>query len=71
MAGDGWHVEWISRRPTNLFDPTRFYKNTQSDQITTTRRPYRADQYILISAGPDGEYGTADDICNFDWKYKQ
>jgi type II secretory pathway pseudopilin PulG len=54
-----------------LFDPTRFYMNTQSDQITTTRRPYRADQYILISAGPDGEYGTADDICNFEWKYKQ
>ncbi len=54
-----------------LLDPTRFYMDTQSDQITTTRRPYRADQYILISAGPDGEYGTADDICNFEWKYKQ
>jgi type II secretory pathway pseudopilin PulG len=54
-----------------LFDPTRFYMNTQSDQITTTRRPYRADQYILISAGADGEYGTADDICNFEWRYKQ
>jgi type II secretory pathway pseudopilin PulG len=49
--------------------PTRFYQNTQSDKITAVR-PYRADSYILISAGPDGEYGTADDICNFDWKYK-
>jgi type II secretory pathway pseudopilin PulG len=48
----------------------RFYWNTWNDQVTTTRRPYRSDTYILISAGNDGEYGTADDICNFDWKYK-
>jgi competence protein ComGC len=53
-----------------LEDPVRFYKNTQSHQITTARRPFRADQYILISAGWDAEYGTADDICNYEWKYK-
>jgi hypothetical protein len=47
----------------------RFYSNTQSDKIITTSRPYNADKFILISAGYDGEYGTADDICNFDWKY--
>ena len=29
-------------------------------------RPYRASSYILISAGKDGYYGTADDITNFD-----
>ncbi len=28
-------------------------------------RPYNPDNYILISAGPDGYYGTADDIHNF------
>lgn len=50
---------------------TRFYWNTWNDQVTTTFRPYRSDTYILISAGNDGEYGTADDICNFDWKYKE
>jgi len=33
--------------------------------ITTIRRPYRADSYILISAGYDGLYGTKDDILNF------
>jgi type II secretory pathway pseudopilin PulG len=49
----------------------RFYENTWNDQVTTTVRPYRSDTYILISAGNDGEYGTADDICNFDWRYKQ
>ena len=30
------------------------------------KRPYRADSYILISAGKDGLYGTADDIFNFE-----
>ena len=51
-------------------DGAGFYKYTESHKITTTPRPYRADSYILISAGYDGEYGTADDICNFEWKYK-
>jgi type II secretory pathway pseudopilin PulG len=54
-----------------MADPTRFYRNTQSTQITTTSRPDRADTFILISAGWDGEYGTADDICNFEWKYRE
>jgi len=27
--------------------------------------PYKADSYILISAGADGIYGSQDDICNF------
>lgn len=49
----------------------RFYMNTWNDQVTTVDRPFRSDTYILISAGNDGEYGTADDISNFDWKYKQ
>lgn len=48
----------------------RFYMNTKNDKVTTASRPYRADTYILISAGWDGEYGTPDDICNFEWKYR-
>jgi type II secretory pathway pseudopilin PulG len=28
--------------------------------------PYRPDSYLLISAGADGEYGTRDDITNFE-----
>ncbi|MHC4519592.1 MAG: hypothetical protein ACYTAS_13465 [Planctomycetota bacterium] len=48
----------------------RFYMNTRSDKIITTDRPVNADKFILISAGYDGEYGTADDICNFEWKYR-
>jgi hypothetical protein len=54
-----------------MADPIRFYQNTKSDKITTASRPFRADEYILISAGWDGEYGTADDICNFDWKFRE
>ncbi|MHC5184293.1 MAG: type II secretion system protein [Planctomycetota bacterium] len=37
-----------------------------NDQVQTVRRPFRADTYILISAGKDGDFGTADDIYNFD-----
>jgi hypothetical protein len=29
-------------------------------------RPYQADSFILLSAGPDGLYGTPDDVYNFD-----
>jgi len=35
------------------------------DPKVPTPWPYRPDSYILISAGADGLYGTADDICNF------
>jgi prepilin-type N-terminal cleavage/methylation domain-containing protein len=53
-----------------LLSADRFYKNTKSDKVTTVDTPYRPDSYILISAGYDGEYGTADDIFNFEWKYR-
>ncbi len=48
-----------------------FYAITRTDKIKTPARPFRADTYLLISAGYDGEYGTADDICNFDAKISQ
>ena len=28
-------------------------------------RPYKKDSFILINAGRDNQYGTVDDICNF------
>jgi hypothetical protein len=34
-------------------------------KIPNIVRPYNPDSYILISAGPDGYYGTADDIHNY------
>ena len=45
--------------------PGLFYDIIRDKKIVTGDRPYRADSYILISAGFDGEYGTKDDIYNF------
>ena len=53
-----------------LANPKRFYLNTKSDKQTIISKPYRGDSYILLSAGYDGLYGTADDVCNFEWKYR-
>ena len=60
-------------KPHALDDIERFYKNTENYAISTVElpRPYRADSYILMSAGNDGEYGTSDDICNYDWRYRE
>jgi len=43
-----------------------FYANTRNRDISIKAgRPYRADTYILISAGFDGKYGTRDDVFNY------
>jgi len=42
-----------------------FYEYITDPKVIATPWPYRADSYILITAGADGEYGTSDDICNF------
>lgn len=55
----------------DLATSARFYRNTRNNQIITVQQPFRTDSYILISAGFDAEYGTADDICNFEWKYRE
>ncbi len=54
-----------------LSDPRRFYMNTMSDKLPASSQPHRGDSFILISAGYDGLYGTADDVCNFQWKYRE
>ncbi|MHC4425233.1 MAG: type II secretion system protein [Planctomycetota bacterium] len=54
--------------------PNRFYQNTENFKMTSATgmpRPFWADSYILMSAGYDGDYGTADDIYNFEWKYRE
>ncbi|MEN6577082.1 MAG: type II secretion system protein [Phycisphaerales bacterium] len=68
--GKPWQAPGSASNSHSLSDPVRFYKNTRSDKITTTARPFRPDEFILISAGWDNEYGTADDICNYEWKYR-
>jgi len=54
-----------------LANPKRFYLNTRNDRGRGAPQPYRANSYILVSAGRDGLYGTADDILNFDWRYRE
>ena len=50
-------------RPDNQYE--FFYNYIRDPKIIARTWPYRPDSYILISAGADGLYGTADDICNF------
>lgn len=43
-----------------------FYTQTTNPNFTSPPRPYRAESFILQSAGPDSLYGTSDDVFNFD-----
>lgn len=40
-------------------------RQVTQNPLVDIKRPYRAQSYILISAGKDGLYGTSDDITNF------
>lgn len=56
--------------PPPTLDPgdngVSFYKYISDPRVAIPKGwPYKADSYILITAGADGEYGTKDDICNF------
>jgi prepilin-type N-terminal cleavage/methylation domain-containing protein len=44
---------------------TSFILDKRVKDLTNTDKPYNADSFILISAGPDKIYGTDDDITNF------
>ena len=51
-------------------NPKIFYEMIRNDRVAGPSRPYRAETYILLSAGPDGLYGTEDDIANFDLRWR-
>lgn len=55
-----------TRHTTVTSDAMNFYDNIFNENITTVDRPYRSESYILLSAGFDGEYGTEDDVFNFE-----
>jgi hypothetical protein len=42
----------------------KFYAETANPNFT--ERPHNSESFILQSAGPDGLYGTADDVYNFE-----
>ncbi|MCK5565428.1 MAG: hypothetical protein KAJ07_09295 [Planctomycetes bacterium] len=50
----------------NIFDYLTFESMIIDPSVTAIKRPYRPDGYILISAGPDGLYGTSDDLFDFE-----
>jgi hypothetical protein len=64
----------VSKR---LGDPTKFPNDVTNNprgcfvqhignySVTATPQANRTDTYILLSAGPDGLFGTADDLANF------
>ncbi|MGE4285893.1 MAG: type II secretion system protein [Phycisphaerae bacterium] len=43
-----------------------FIKNAAVSLDNTRVVPYHPQSFLLISAGKDGEYGTQDDVCNFE-----
>jgi prepilin-type N-terminal cleavage/methylation domain-containing protein len=47
---------------------TKFNTFIVNDKMSTSARdvPYNPNSYILMSAGPDGLFGTEDDMFNFD-----
>lgn len=47
-------------------DGTSFYDMILNPKYENPARPFNPDTFILICAGQDGVYGTADDIFNFD-----
>ena len=59
-----------SREHPLFRDPNVFYEMTRNYKIRIQSRPFRADSYILLSAGKDGLYGTEDDIGDFDMRWK-
>lgn len=53
--------------PVNpLYTTAFFYKYIQDQKVKAVKYPSNPDSYLLISAGPDGLYGTGDDMGNFD-----
>lgn len=54
----------------SLNDPTAAQKGfagyIRNTAITAQVRPFNPDTFLLVSPGPDGVYGTEDDIANFE-----
>jgi len=43
-----------------------FAHTVWNPNVTATKRPHNAESFIILSAGPDGLYGSGDDVANFD-----
>jgi len=65
MASTGTTLKGVDADPRIFYDTSRHDRIFNPKIMIQSGRPYRADSYILISAGFDGEYGTDDDVFNF------
>ncbi len=78
QLGAPWNPDNTFKHPMDSTEPEgnatngvgvteTFYFRINNNQVPIDfGRPYRADSYILLSAGFDGEYGTGDDIYSFE-----
>ena len=53
-------VNGVSRNGVQLF-----YHNITDPGVDAFEKPYNHNTFILMSAGPDGVFGTKDDVTNF------
>ena len=64
--GDPTAPDDVQKSPRGSF--THVLRNRS---VIAAPRPHRDDSYLLLSAGPDGIFGTPDDIANAElWKDK-
>ena len=69
-TGSWWTIDDpddVSGLPGGITMPfARYIHDHKSEQASVgSVKPVNPDTYLLISAGPDGIYGTNDDINNF------
>lgn len=65
-ASRRWHpLHPLAPVDPRIPSPVDFYEYIRDPKIEAQPWPHKPDSYILISAGPDGLYGTDDDLCNF------
>ncbi len=66
VAGtQGGDVYWNHLPSEDLTEPL-FPRYIRNNAVRARFEPSRPDSYLLVTAGADGRYGTADDITNFE-----
>lgn len=72
-GADNHNLEWLGP-PIPNYAPQgsssapigTFYRYIQDRNVLARTTPHNPSTYLLISPGPDGRYGTGDDIANFE-----
>jgi prepilin-type N-terminal cleavage/methylation domain-containing protein len=55
----------FGKTPHTLVDSTTFAAFIRDPSVSARPAPYNADRFLLLSPGPDGAYGTRDDVKNW------